>query len=162
MSGGPSQVDTFDPKPGHANGGPFSDIPTSAPGLRIAEHLPRGATFGKRLAVIRSMSTKEADHHRATFVMRTGYAPTGPRQYPTLGSLVAKEIGEADAPLPNFVSIAPYRFFNRDAYGPGFLGPQFAPLIVGDTVQPDPEQQANVDYGQSLKVRDLDVPDGVD
>jgi len=161
MNGGPSQVDTFDPKPGHANGGPFSDIPTSAPGLRIAEHLPRVARFGKRMAVIRSMSTKEADHGRATFMMRTGYAPTGPIQYPTLGSLVAKENGAIEAPLPNFVSIAPYRFFNQAAYGPGFLGPQFAPLIVADNVQAR-QQQADTDYSQSLKVQDIDLPEGVD
>ncbi len=91
MNGGPSQMDTFDLKPGHANGGPFKEIKTAAPGLRISEHLPKIARFGDRMAVIRSMSTKEGDHGRASFLMRTGYQPTGPIQYPTLGSLVAKE-----------------------------------------------------------------------
>ena len=67
MPGGPSQMDTFDLKPGHANGGPFKEIETSAPGLRISEHLPKIAKFGDRMAVIRSMSTKEGDHGRATF-----------------------------------------------------------------------------------------------
>ena len=61
MNGGPSQMDTFDLKPGHANGGPFKEIQTSAPGLKISEHLPKIAKFGDKLAVIRSMSTKEAD-----------------------------------------------------------------------------------------------------
>src|SRR5437016_9067977 len=74
MTGGPSQMDTFDLKPGHANGGPFKEIQTSAPGLRIGEHFPRLARFGDRMAVIRSMRTKEADHGRATFLLRTGYA----------------------------------------------------------------------------------------
>ncbi len=85
MNGGPSQMDTFDLKPGHANGGPFKEIETSAPGLKISEHLPKIARFGDKMAVIRSMSTKEADHGRATFYMRTGYMPTGPIQYPLAG-----------------------------------------------------------------------------
>src|SRR5262245_18402833 len=67
MNGGPSQLDTFDLKPGHANGGPFKDIPISAPGLRVSEHLPKLAKFGDRLAVVRSMKTKEGEHQRATF-----------------------------------------------------------------------------------------------
>src|SRR4051794_33956292 len=120
MNGGPAQTDTFDMKPGHKNGGPFKEIATSAPGLKISEILPGVAKYGDKMAVIRSMTTKEADHGRGSFLMRTGYAPTGPIQYPTLGSLVSRELGKEDAALPNFVSIAPYRFFSPGAYGPGF------------------------------------------
>src|SRR4051794_32680920 len=64
MNGGPSQMDTFDLKPGHRNGGPFKEIATSAPGLKIGEHLPEVAKFGHKLAVVRSMSTREGDHGR--------------------------------------------------------------------------------------------------
>jgi hypothetical protein len=156
MHGGPSQMDTFDLKPGTANGGPYKEIATAAPGLKISEHLPKIAKFGDRMAVIRSMSTKEGDHERATFFLRTGYLPQGPIRYPPLGALVSKEIGRDDAPLPNFVSIAPYRFFRTSAFGPGFLGPQYAPLIVGDSV-PRPNDQPQA-YEQSLKVQDLDLP----
>jgi hypothetical protein len=112
------------------------------------------------MAVVRSMRTKEADHGRATFLLRTGYAPTGPIQYPPLGSLVARELGAADAPLPNFVSIAPFRFFSPAAYGAGFLGPQYAPLLVGDNQNFGP--QPGQDYEQALKVKDIDLPGGVD
>jgi hypothetical protein len=159
MNGGPSQMDTFDLKPGHANGGPYKEIQTSAPGLRISEHLPKIATFGDRMAVVRSMSTKEGEHQRATFLMRTGYMPTGPIQYPSIGSLVAKELGANDAPLPNCVSIAPFRAFSPAAFGPGFLGPQHAPLIVGDNAQ---FVQPGQNYEQALKVQDIDLPGGVD
>src|SRR5262245_34427620 len=55
MSGGPSQMDTFDPKPGHANGGPFKAIPTAVPGIQIGEHLPLVAARMKHLALVRSM-----------------------------------------------------------------------------------------------------------
>jgi hypothetical protein len=160
MTGGPSQTDTFDLKPGHTNGGPFKEIRTSAPDLRVSEHLPQVARFGHRMAVVRSMSTKEGEHGRATFLMRTGYQPTGPIQYPSLGSLVAKELGSHDAPLPNFVSIAPARFFNSAAYGPGFLGPQYAPLIVGDNNSFFQNQDNS--YELALKVQDIDLPEGVD
>src|SRR5438105_3391983 len=104
MNGGPSQTDTFDMKPGHANGGPFKEIQTSAPGLKICEHLPAVAKFGDKMVIVRSMSTKEGDHARATFLMRTGYLPQGPIQFPTIGSLISKELGDSSAPLPNFDS----------------------------------------------------------
>src|SRR6516165_9906164 len=108
MNGGPSQTDTFDLKPGHANGGPFKEIATDVPGIKISEHLPKIAKQMKHLSIIRSMTTKEGDHNRATFYMRTGYRPTGPIQYPPLGALVAKELGDEAAALPGFVSIAPF------------------------------------------------------
>jgi hypothetical protein len=161
MNGGPSQMDTFDLKPGHRNGGPYKEIATSAPGLKISEHLPKIAKFGDKMAVIRSMTTKEADHGRATFLMRTGYMPTGPIQYPPISALVSKELGKEDAALPNCVSIAPYRFFNPAAYGPGFLGPKYAPLIVGDNAQFFGPQQPNA-YEQALKVQDVDPAGDVD
>src|SRR6478672_9296082 len=82
MNGGPSQTDTFDLKPGHANGGPFKEIATSVPGIGISEHLPKLARHMNDLAIIRSMSTKEGDHQRATFHLRTGYLPQGPVNYP--------------------------------------------------------------------------------
>jgi hypothetical protein len=160
MNGGPSQMDTFDLKPGHANGGPFKEIETAAPNLRFSEHLPKLAKFGDRLAVIRSMSTKEGDHERATFYLRTGYLPQGPIEYPPLGALVSKELGREDAALPNFVSVAPYRFLARNTFGPGFLGPRYAPLIIGDaTAAFNPGDRAN--YEKALKVQDLDLPAGV-
>jgi uncharacterized protein (DUF1501 family) len=163
MNGGPSQMDTFDLKPGHKNGGPFKEIATRTPGLKISEHLPRVARHTDKLAVVRSMSTKEADHGRATYQMRTGRLPGGPVQYPTLGSVLSKEMEQPGAELPSFVSIAPYRFFSPAAYGPGFLGPQYAPLVVGENqagIIPVPGRQAG--YLDSLKVGDIDLPAGVD
>jgi len=163
MSGGPSTIDLWDLKVGHANGGPYKEIQTSAPGLKIGEHLPKVAKFGHKMAIIRSMSTKEGDHGRATFLMRTGYLPTGPIQYPTLGSLVSKEIGDPENALPNFVSIAPYRQFSPAAFNSGFLGPQYAPLVVGDAIQNFPQQQGGrPGYETALKVQDLDLPGDVD
>jgi hypothetical protein len=163
MNGGPSQMDTFDLKPGHENGGPFKEIDTNVAGIKISEHLPQLAKHVDKLALIRSMATKEADHGRATYQMRTGHVPAGPVQYPTLGSLFSKELEQPGAELPNFVSVAPFRFFSPAAYGPGFLGPQYAPLVVGEGQQsliPIPGQQAG-NPEDALKVQDIDLPPGV-
>ncbi|HMC89806.1 MAG TPA: DUF1501 domain-containing protein, partial [Gemmataceae bacterium] len=160
MNGGPSQMDTFDLKPGTNNGGPFKEIATAVPGIKISEHLPKIAKHMKDMVIVRSMSTKESDHGRASYLMRTGRVPTGPVQYPTMGSVFSKELGNPEAELPNFVSIAPFRALSPAAYGPGFLGPQYAPLVVAEgAVNFGPQQQTNVD--QLLKVEDLDLPGGV-
>ncbi len=158
MNGGPTQMDTFDLKPCHDNGGPFQEIETNVSGIRISEHLPKIADHMKDMAIIRSMTSKEADHGQATYYLHTGYQPRGPIQYPSIGSLVTKEVGSDTAALPNFVSIAPFRVFNADAYGAGFLGPKYAPLIVGETNYNFNNQPNANDYEKSLKVQDLAPP----
>ena len=156
MSGGPSTIDMFDLKPGHANGGPFKEIPTAAPGLKFGEHLPKLARHAKDIAVVRSMSTKEGDHGRATYYLRTGNLPQGALQFPSIGSLLSKELGNPSAELPNFVSVSPFRFFADGAFGPGFLGPNYAPLVVGEGNFGEP--QGRDDSDRLLKVQDLDRP----
>lgn len=152
MGGGPTQTDTFDMKPGHVNGGPFQEIATSAPDIRISEHLPKVAAHMQHFAVVRSMSTREGDHGRATFHLRTGKVPQGPIEFPTLGSLVAKERDDHLADLPSYVSITP-RGIGEAALSAGFLGPRFAPLIVGG--------QDGGGERQSLQVTNLAPPDGI-
>ena len=158
MSGGPSQTDTFDPKPGHANSGPFKPIETAVPGMLLGPHLPKLAKQAKDLAIIRSMSSKEGDHGRATYYLRTGYLPQGPVRYPTLGSLVANEFDDESAELPGFVSISPVRAINAAAFSSGFLGPKCAPLNVGERALAGGGADAG---GPSLRVEDLDVPRGI-
>jgi hypothetical protein len=154
MNGGPSQMDTFDLKPGNANGGLFKEIETSVPGVKISEHLPKLAKQMQDIAIVRSMSTKEGDHARATQYCHTGYVPQGAVRYPTLGSLVSKELQNRESELPSFVSVAPYRALAPAAYSPGFLGSQFAPLLVGE----NSGQQAQPGGSYELKVADLESP----
>src|SRR3984957_19726736 len=73
MSGGPSQFETFDPKPGAETQGPTKSIDTSAPGVQIAEHWTRMAAVMNDVAVIRSMTSKEGNHGRATYLLHTSY-----------------------------------------------------------------------------------------
>ena len=159
MTGGPTQTDTFDMKPEHANGGEFKPIKSSVPGIEISEHLPNLAKQMQHMVPIRSMTSKEGDHERATFYLRTGYRPQGPVHYPTLGSLVSNELGEELSELPNFVSISPFRLFSPAAYGPGFLGPQYAPLVIGE--YRFGQQNAN-EYEKSLKVEHMQRPGHVE
>ncbi len=130
MAGGPSQLDTFDLKPGHANAGPFREIATAVPGIRIGEHLPRLARHMNDLALVRSMRTREGDHGRATAHLRTGYTPQGSIRFPTLGSLVSHEWAQENADLPGFVSVMPQGAFAQASVAAGFLGPRHAPLVV--------------------------------
>lgn len=132
MSGGPSQFETFDPKPGAETQGPTKAISTCVPGIQIAEHWPRTATVMKDLAVIRSMTSKEGNHGRATYLLHTSYPPSGGIVHPGFGSIVAQQLGERDFDLPHFVSIS------GASVGPSFLGVRYAPFIVTNpNQQPD-------------------------
>jgi uncharacterized protein (DUF1501 family) len=154
MNGGPSQTDTFDMKPGHAHGGPFRPIATGTAGISISEHFPGLAAWSDRLAVVRSMSTREGDHGRARLNLRTGYFPQSSIQFPVLGSLVSKESGGTAGDLPNYVSILPAGLFGPGSPPAGFLGPGYAPLLVG-------REREGVDEGQPLTVENLALPAGV-
>ena len=131
MGGGPSQTDTFDMKPNHENGGEFKEIATNVPGVRFSEHLPQLAKHADQLAIIRSLSTKEGDHSRGTHLMRTGQPPMGVVRYPAIGAALAKHLMPPEITLPPYVSVAPFRGISNEAFGPGFLGPKYAPLVVG-------------------------------
>jgi hypothetical protein len=127
MDGGPSHKDTFDLKPESKGAGSFKPIKTAASGVEISEHLPKIAGVMNEGVIVRSMTTPEGAHPRAKYYMHTGYREgQGGVVYPSLGSLVAKEIGRPDVPLPSFISIG------GRSYGAGFLGPKYHPLGVQD------------------------------
>jgi hypothetical protein len=127
MPGGPSQFETLDPKPGHANGGETKAIDTAVSGIRISENLPQLAKAMNDVALIRSMTTKEGNHQRAAFLLHTSYAPTASVIHPTLGSVVSKQIRDSQCELPAFVRIGP-RFVNSGSGG--LLGREFDPFAV--------------------------------
>jgi hypothetical protein len=164
MAGGPSQTDTFDMKPGHANGGDFKEIATRAPGLRFSEHLPLLAEHAERLAVVRSLSTKEGDHARGAHLVRTGHPPMGPVAYPSIACSLAKQLTDSSLPLPSYVSVAAPLQIAPAAFGPGFLGAAYAPAMVGNSGagQARPAQAAGAGGFAELKLEDVQAPDDVD
>ena len=144
MGGGPSQLDTFDPKPDQKNGGPVKAIDTAVPGIQLSEYLPGLAKQMKDLVLFRGMTSKEGDHGRASQLMLTGYRPVEAVNYPGIGALLAKELAPADGELPGFVSISPFRF--GGVGGPGFLGPKYAPLTVsGNSADPNARADLTVE-----------------
>ncbi len=140
MNGGPSHLDTWDPKPGTAAGGKFKAIPTRVDGISLSEHLPQVAGVAQHLAILRGMTSKEGNHDRAQHLVHTGYAPNPTVAYPSLGSWVAHEVGDPDSELPLFVSIS------GPSISAGFLGVQYNPFIVQNVKQP----LQNTDYAPGV------------
>lgn len=126
MGGGPSTIDLWDLKPGSPTGGVFKPISTSADGIQICEHLPLLSKQMHHLSIIRSMSTREADHNRGRYYMHTGYVPSPSVEHPSYGSVVSHELINKipDLEIPPFVSVG------GSSVGPGFLGATYAPFVV--------------------------------
>lgn len=128
LRGGPSQIETFDPKPGTPNGGPTRKIATSVPGVFIAEGWPFTAKVMKHISLVRSITNNVAEHSRAVYQLHTGYIPRAGVNYPSIGSIVSKEFENLHRELPSFVSIGS----PNGTIGAGFLGMTFAPFMVND------------------------------
>lgn len=125
MAGGPSQLETFDPKPGTENGGPTEAIQTAVPGIQIAQGWDATAKVMGDLALIRSLTNKEGNHQRATYQLHTGYVPSGSVKHPSLAANIARELAPADLELPAVVSVGL-------TSGAGFLGVDYEPFVVRD------------------------------
>lgn len=147
MAGGPSHVDTWDPKPkaGADIHGPFDAIKTNAPGMIISEHLPKMAKVADKFSVIRSISHGDGAHERAQHYMQTGYLPIPTLEFPSYGAVIAKEKGMANN-LPPYVTL-----LGRDGegYGAGYLGASYNAFFAG-----------NPNDG-NYRVPDLPLPAGV-
>ncbi|HXU79916.1 MAG TPA: DUF1501 domain-containing protein [Polyangia bacterium] len=128
MAGGPSHIDTFDPKPGRPTGGEFKAIGTAVDGIQLCEHLPRLGNRMKKLALIRSLTSKEGNHDRARHLMHTGYPPQGGVDHPAFGSLVSET--REHGGMPGYVAIG----------GPGedsgFLSAIHSPFPVRNPTKP--------------------------
>jgi hypothetical protein len=133
MNGAPSQFETWSPLPAHANGGETKAIPTNVAGIEVSENLPYCAKVMDRIALIRSVTSKEGNHQRATYLLHHGYLPMGGVKHPTLGANVAQQIGDAASELPSFVQIGG-RLPNSG--GGGLLGIDYDPLILGSATRP--------------------------
>ncbi|MFG0334231.1 MAG: DUF1501 domain-containing protein, partial [Maioricimonas sp. JB049] len=125
LGGGAPTIDMWDLKPNSRNGGEFQPISTAGD-LQICEHLPEVAKVMDRLSVVRSMSTREADHMRGTYYMHTAFVPNPTVVHPSFGSVVSHELGpkRKDLEIPAFVSIG------GGGMSPGFLDMTHAPFVV--------------------------------
>lgn len=134
MAGGLSQLESWDPKPGTATGGPFRAIPTSVPGVHISELLPRTAKIMHHLSLIRSINTHEDDHGKGDYLMSTGRRKTPAQDYPVLGAVVAKALDAGGSALPGHIVISPGGA-GRGADS-AYLGPKYASVLLGNGKPP--------------------------
>ena len=136
LSGGVSQLETWDPKPGTDTGGPFQTIGTSVPGVHICELLPHSAKLMHKMALVRGINTQEDDHGKGYVIMHTGRRQEPGMTYPHLGSAVAKLLGSDDNPLPGYIHITPRGNGGVNAADAAFLGPRFASVALDDGKAP--------------------------
>lgn len=133
LSGGPSHIDMWDPKPDAPVEirGPFNSIATAVPSVRFSEHLPLQASLANKLTIIRSVDCKASNHTPITlqagndFARRTDGARDGDG-WPSIGSIVAKYRGANDPALPPFVGLADS--WKADVWGAGHMGSAFEPV----------------------------------
>ncbi len=143
LNGGPSHLDMFDLKPDAPAEirGEFKPIPAALDGVRICEHLPRIAKLLDRATLIRTLTSPEGNHDRASHHLLTGHHPSPALVYPAMGSVAAKEFG-AGRTLPSYITIpTPSQYA-----GAGYLTGAFEPFAV------------NSDPSRDFTVRDLEPP----
>lgn len=143
LEGGPSQMDTWDPKPTSA----FKAISTNVSGIQISELLPKMARRMDKISLVRSMHTKGNDHPQGTHYAVTGHEPNPAMHFPSIGSILAKEVGSRNEMPPNVLTPQWERSRQYEEYfRAGFLGGQYDPMCI-----PDPGRK-------DFSVADLSLP----
>jgi RNA polymerase sigma factor (sigma-70 family) len=154
LEGGPSQTDTFDPKAGDI--AIFKAIDTNIKGVQFTEIFPLLAKQANHLAVIRSMTHRTGDHQRGAYLMHTGQEPGPNAEFPSLGSVLAKELSGDRPDLPRFFRIGGPHPFGES--GPGLLGKEYSAIGVGRTGMnlslPPEDAFEEVAKGKGKKLRD--------
>ena len=149
LPGGMAHQESWDPKPYAPSEyrGPFSPINTTIKGEKFSQYLKATAKVADKMTIIRSMAHGEAAHERGTHNMFTGYKPSPALEYPSMGAVVAHELGVRNS-LPPYVCVpnVPNEFANS-----GYLSSAYGPFAIGA----DPSRA-------DFKVRDLNLPGGVD
>ncbi|TWT82129.1 hypothetical protein CA13_35900 [Planctomycetes bacterium CA13] len=140
LEGGPSQLETFDPHPGTAIGGDVKAIPTSARNIQIADTLPRVAEQMHLASLVRSVTSKEGDHQRAVYNIKTGYRPATTIVHPSIGAALCHS-SPSLSDIPRHISIVPGGSPGRG----GYLGAAFDAFKIGDPAGKVPDIRRRVD-----------------
>ena len=140
LEGAPSQLETFDPHAGSAIAYGSTDVATSAAGIRIGSGLARTAEVMHEITLVRSMMSREGDHERAVYHMKTGYRPNPSLIHPSIGAIICHELPRSPVEIPTHISILP----NRWAAKGGFLGGGLDAFQLGDPANPLPDMRAPV------------------
>ncbi|MFP6619105.1 MAG: DUF1501 domain-containing protein, partial [Pirellulaceae bacterium] len=160
LAGGASQLETWDPKPGRPTGGPFRSIQTTSPGVRISELMPKMAGRLQETAIIRSLNTRIGDHGGGSVLMHLGRRDEPNLSYPDMGSVLARELGQADSSVPDYVTFYTATEGRGNAVGrPGFLGARYAPMFLTSSNKPEDieriEGLSEIDHRERADLRQL-------
>jgi uncharacterized protein (DUF1501 family) len=154
MGGGPSQLETFDPKPGTDIAAGTTAIDTSVKGVQLAAGLDRLAGEMHRVALVRSLVSKEGDHERGTYTLKTGFRPDPTVTHPSLGAIVCHDLPGAGIEIPRHVSILPDEWPARG----GILGAEFDAFKMYDPADKVPDVTPHVPAGRfDQRLNDLKV-----
>lgn len=137
LAGGASQLETWDPKPGRPTGGPFAAIPTNVPGVHISELMPKTAKRMDRVCVVRSLNTRDGGHGGGAELMMRGRKDEPNLKYPDMGAILARELGQADSQVPDYVALyTATEGRNSAKITSGFLGARYAPMKLTEKMSP--------------------------
>jgi hypothetical protein len=154
LQGGPSQLETFDPHPGTAIAGGTRAIETAVKGIQLASGLEGTAQEMGSIALVRSMVSKEGDHERGTYTMKTGFRPDPTVVHPAIGAICCHDLPVAGTEVPRHVSILPGSWAARG----GYLGEQYDAFRTGDPAEGVPDTKTYVPRGRDEKrMKHLDV-----
>ena len=157
LDGGPSHLETFDPKPEAPLEvrGPLQTIATTIPGVRFSECLPKTAVAMNQLAIVRSMTSPLGEHNFGTHYLMTGYKPTPVLEYPAYGAVVSQLYGGSGV-LPSNIAVPNFRVGGSLLTGGGYLPAATRPFSVGgDPSRPDFAVR-DLDFFQGLNLTRLD------
>ena len=159
LAGGASQLETWDPKPGAGTGGPFRSIQTTTPSIRICELMPKMAARLKDTCIIRSLNTRNGDHGTAAQMMMRGRPREAALDCPDLGAVLARELGQEDSPVPDYVSFYFATEGRNMAPGHrGFLGARYGSMDLYTSMIPEKIRLAGIssqDHRERAQLRDL-------
>ena len=150
MGGGPSQLETFDPKPGTDIAAGTKAIATAAKGVQLASGLEQLADQMAHVSLVRSLWSKEGDHERGTYTLKTGFRPDPTVTHPSLGAIVCHDLPGTGVEIPRHVSILPTEWPARG----GTLGAEYDAFKVFDPAEKLPDVTPNVPddrFGQRLE-----------
>lgn len=154
LGGGPSQLETFDPHPGTAIGGNVRAIETRVSGVTFAEGMEQTAEQMDSLALVRTVVSKEGDHERATYHVKTGYRPDPTLVHPSMGAILCHQLPDAGAEIPRHISILASEW---PANG-GYLGAQFDAFKIDDPDARMPDVEARVSHDRfQQRLRNLQM-----
>jgi hypothetical protein len=154
LAGGPSQLETFDPHPGKKIAYGTGAVNTSLKGVQFADGMPQSAAIMNEISLIRSVTSQEGDHERASYNMKTGWRPDPTLVHPSIGAVINHQLPNPKIEIPNHISIIPDQWPGRG----GYLGAEHDAFKIGDPKNPVPDVSSDVPANrESLRRKNLSI-----